>query len=72
LLDERRIRIRASDYQIRNTDFLDIFFIGRILITVNLRFVACLDCIMEWISRQPTCPVDRRAISVPELKPVPR
>lgn len=32
----------------------------------------CADCIMEWISRQPTCPVDRRAISVPDLKPVPR
>jgi hypothetical protein len=41
----------------------------------DVTWITCwfpLDCIMEWISRQPTCPVDRRAISVPDLKPVPR
>jgi len=32
----------------------------------------CADCIHEWLSRQQTCPVDRRSISIAELKPVPR
>lgn len=32
----------------------------------------CLTCIMEWLSHQPTCPVDRIGISSSELQPVPR
>jgi len=32
----------------------------------------CADCIHEWLNRQQTCPVDRRSISIAELKPVPR
>jgi len=32
----------------------------------------CKDCIVEWIGHQATCPVDRRAISAQDLKPVPR
>jgi len=32
----------------------------------------CAACIHEWLNRQPTCPVDRRSISIAELKPVPR
>lgn len=27
---------------------------------------------MEWLSRQPTCPVDRTGITTSELQPVPR
>ena len=34
--------------------------------------VNIVECILEWIKRQPTCPVDRRNISPQELKPVPR
>jgi len=32
----------------------------------------CADCIHEWLNRQQTCPVDRRSITIAELKPVPR
>ena len=32
----------------------------------------CKECIHEWLSRQPTCPVDRQALFTPQLKPVPR
>lgn len=32
----------------------------------------CRGCINEWISRQPTCPVDRQAITTGHLRPVPR
>ncbi|XP_026281294.1 E3 ubiquitin-protein ligase NRDP1 isoform X1 [Frankliniella occidentalis] len=32
----------------------------------------CRACIMEWLSRQATCPVDRIAISTSDLQPVPR
>lgn len=32
----------------------------------------CSRCIKEWISRQPTCPVDRMQIAVGDLRPVPR
>jgi hypothetical protein len=29
-------------------------------------------CIQEWLTRQPTCPVDRNPITPNQLKPVPR
>lgn len=32
----------------------------------------CRSCITEWLSRQPTCPVDRNAITTTNLRPVPR
>ncbi|XP_026745845.1 E3 ubiquitin-protein ligase NRDP1-like [Trichoplusia ni] len=32
----------------------------------------CRACITEWISRQPTCPVDRQAVTASQLRPVPR
>ncbi|XP_075229631.1 E3 ubiquitin-protein ligase NRDP1 elgi [Lycorma delicatula] len=32
----------------------------------------CRACIQEWISRQPTCPVDRQTITSAQLRPVPR
>lgn len=32
----------------------------------------CRACITEWLSRQPTCPVDRNAITTTNLRPVPR
>ncbi|RVE40025.1 hypothetical protein evm_015325 [Chilo suppressalis] len=32
----------------------------------------CRACITEWISRQPTCPVDREAVTASQLRPVPR
>lgn len=32
----------------------------------------CRECIQEWISRQPTCPVDRQNITSAQLRPVPR
>ncbi|XP_026325289.1 E3 ubiquitin-protein ligase NRDP1-like [Hyposmocoma kahamanoa] len=32
----------------------------------------CSACIREWISRQPTCPVDRQAVTSSQLRPVPR
>ncbi|XP_067008707.1 E3 ubiquitin-protein ligase NRDP1 isoform X6 [Anabrus simplex] len=32
----------------------------------------CRACIQEWLSRQPTCPVDRQAITSAQLRPVPR
>ncbi|CAG9830505.1 unnamed protein product [Diabrotica balteata] len=32
----------------------------------------CKACITEWISRQPTCPVDRQIVTSPQLRPVPR
>ena len=32
----------------------------------------CAGCIQEWLTRQPTCPVDRNAITFNQLKPVPR
>jgi len=32
----------------------------------------CASCIHEWLSRQPTCPVDRNPITPNQLKPVPR
>ncbi|KAL5005635.1 hypothetical protein ScPMuIL_016793 [Solemya velum] len=32
----------------------------------------CSSCIQEWLTRQPTCPVDRNAITPNQLKPVPR
>ncbi|GIX82677.1 hypothetical protein CDAR_295763 [Caerostris darwini] len=32
----------------------------------------CKSCINEWLSRQPSCPVDRQPITPNDLKPVPR
>lgn len=32
----------------------------------------CRACITEWLSRQPTCPVDRSSITSTNLRPVPR
>lgn len=32
----------------------------------------CRACITEWISRQPNCPVDRQAVTVTQLRQVPR
>ncbi|KAK6629092.1 hypothetical protein RUM43_002909 [Polyplax serrata] len=32
----------------------------------------CRSCINEWVSRQPTCPIDRMAITSAHLRPVPR
>ncbi|KAJ8320414.1 hypothetical protein KUTeg_002001 [Tegillarca granosa] len=32
----------------------------------------CGGCIQEWLTRQPTCPVDRNPITPNQLKPVPR
>lgn len=32
----------------------------------------CKACITEWISRQPTCPVDRQIVTSPQLRQVPR
>lgn len=32
----------------------------------------CRNCITEWLSRQPTCPVDRNAITAANLRPVAR
>ncbi|KAG8195397.1 hypothetical protein JTE90_001409 [Oedothorax gibbosus] len=32
----------------------------------------CKSCITEWLTRQPSCPVDRQRITTNELKPVPR
>ncbi|KAJ8924650.1 hypothetical protein NQ315_000801 [Exocentrus adspersus] len=32
----------------------------------------CKSCITEWISRQPTCPVDRQNVTSPQLRQVPR
>lgn len=32
----------------------------------------CTDCINQWLTRQPTCPVDRNPITFNQLKPVPR
>lgn len=32
----------------------------------------CRACITEWLSRQPTCPVDRNSITTSNLRPVPR
>ncbi|XP_060592312.1 E3 ubiquitin-protein ligase NRDP1-like [Ruditapes philippinarum] len=32
----------------------------------------CASCIQEWLTRQPTCPVDRNPITPNQLKPVPR
>lgn len=32
----------------------------------------CRACITEWLSRQPTCPVDRNNITTTNLRPVPR
>lgn len=32
----------------------------------------CRACITEWLSRQPTCPVDRSSITTTNLRPVPR
>lgn len=32
----------------------------------------CRSCIQEWISRQPTCPVDRQHITAAQLRQVPR
>lgn len=32
----------------------------------------CRACINEWLARQPTCPVDRNAITTTNLRPVPR
>jgi len=32
----------------------------------------CAACINEWLTRQPTCPVDRNQITPNQLKPVPR
>nr|SVE69843.1 EOG090X07HG [Eubosmina coregoni] len=38
----------------------------------NCEHAFCSACIHEWLSRQPTCPVDRQNITPPQLKPVPR
>jgi E3 ubiquitin-protein ligase NRDP1 len=32
----------------------------------------CKSCITEWITRQPTCPVDRQSVTSTQLRPVPR
>lgn len=38
----------------------------------NCEHAFCSACIHEWLSRQPTCPVDRQTITPPQLRPVPR
>ncbi|ELT99533.1 hypothetical protein CAPTEDRAFT_128127 [Capitella teleta] len=38
----------------------------------NCEHAFCGGCINEWLTRQPTCPVDRGAITPNQLKPVPR
>lgn len=38
----------------------------------NCEHAFCGGCIKEWLTRQPTCPVDRGAITPNQLKPVPR
>lgn len=38
----------------------------------NCEHAFCSGCIHEWLSRQPTCPVDRQNITPPQLRPVPR
>lgn len=32
----------------------------------------CRACINEWLTRQPTCPVDRNALNTANLRAVPR
>lgn len=32
----------------------------------------CRACINEWLSRQPTCPVDRNSLTTANLRAVPR
>lgn len=32
----------------------------------------CRGCINEWLTRQPTCPVDRNALTTANLRAVPR
>ncbi|GFR03934.1 e3 ubiquitin-protein ligase NRDP1 [Trichonephila clavata] len=32
----------------------------------------CKSCINEWLSRQPSCPVDRQPLTPNDLKPVPQ
>ncbi|OQR75996.1 E3 ubiquitin-protein ligase NRDP1-like [Tropilaelaps mercedesae] len=32
----------------------------------------CKECIHNWIDRKPSCPIDRSAITIQQLKPVPR
>lgn len=38
----------------------------------HCRFLTGTSCITEWLSRQPTCPVDRQAITTTNLRSVPR
>lgn len=39
---------------------------------VNCEHAFCSSCIQEWLSRQPTCPVDRQPIATSNLRSVPR
>ena len=32
----------------------------------------CSDCIGQWLSGHNTCPMDRRTVSIAELRPAPR
>lgn len=48
-----------------------------ILLTEPLQVISCehafcTGCIQEWLSRQPTCPVDRQPITTANLRSVPR
>lgn len=39
---------------------------------ISCEHAFCTGCIQEWLSRQPTCPVDRQAITTANLRSVPR
>ena len=45
---------------------------ARVLQAPQCEHAFCAACIREWLARQPTCPVDRAAISPAQLLPVPR
>jgi E3 ubiquitin-protein ligase NRDP1 len=39
---------------------------------ISCEHAFCTGCIQEWLSRQPTCPVDRQPITTANLRSVPR
>lgn len=39
---------------------------------ISCEHAFCSACIQEWLSRQPTCPVDRNPITTANLRSVPR
>lgn len=56
-------------------DFIVIFHGNQILTSFQApqcEHAFCGACIQEWLTRQPTCPVDRNPITPNQLKPVPR